>query len=197
MRVAIVGTAGRKHLIEPYHWDFMVDAGLDYIYKLGELVPLNEMILVSGGAAGADHVAVWLAMNYAPWLELYLPCEWDHENRQFLDTEDKDWRANPGWLANKYHRKFSESVVGDPNASLNQLHQVMQLSKTKVKIGKGFFDRNSDVAKVDYLLALTRSTTGAPDDGGTLDTWKKAAKNGTKLTHIAIPYLEYRLMHPL
>ncbi len=187
MRVAIVGTAGRKHLIEAHHWDFMVDAGLDYIYRLGEIVPLGEITLVSGGAAGADHVAVWLAFHYAPWLELNLPCPWDNEKRQFFDSGNKDWRVNPGWLANRYHRKFSRSVTGDTEASLTQLHQIMQLSKTRVKVGKGFFDRNSDVAKVERLLALTRSTTGIPNDGGTFDTWKKAARNGAKLTHLAIP----------
>ncbi len=49
---------------------------------------------------------------------------------------------------------------------------------------KGFKNRNGKVVQSDYLIAFTFSTTSAPNDGGTLDTWQKST--ALKI-HITIP----------
>lgn len=125
--------------------------------------------MVSGGAAWSDHVAVQLFLNHPESkLTLCLPCEWDTKLGQHIDTGKKDWRVNPGQLANRYHLEFSKDIK---QSSLAMITKAIALGAV-IKAHKGFHARNLQVGKSDYLIAFSYSTTTEPTDGGTLHTWK-------------------------
>jgi len=144
----------------------------------------NNVQLVSGGAAWADHVAVSLFLMYQPKVELqlYLPCEWDGEARTFVDDGTRNWRTNPGGTANSYHRRFSDRMGKE---TLHGIDSAFNLGATKQVI-PGFKARNAGPASSDYLLAFTWGEGDVPKDGGTKDTWDKAHQfEGTRL-HIPL-----------
>src|SRR5688500_288688 len=101
-------------------------------------------------------------------LTLYLPCKWI--NGKFEDIGSGDWRTNPGKTANKYHSHFSQSLGTN---TLLEIQKAAELGAHLDTTFHGFHSRNNAVADSDFLIAFTWSTTGSPDDGGTLDTWKK------------------------
>jgi len=71
-----------------------------------KLIDRSKVILVIGGAAWADHIAVNLYNNGAyPNLELYLPCRYD--NCSYYDNGESHWSRNPGKISNYYHKLFS------------------------------------------------------------------------------------------
>jgi hypothetical protein len=122
-------------------------------------------ILVSGGAAGADHIAVRLFLeNHVSELELHLPCRWN--DGKYFDSGEYDWRVNPGKTSNTYHRIFSLSIHSN---SLNELNQAI-INGAKIFTYNGFHSRNNSVAECDSLLAYSFDLSG-----GTLDTWKKCS----------------------
>lgn len=189
-RIAVIGSAGRQQdaqLVSRPLFNAMVRAASDRLLRWDK-DPTNSK-LVSGGAAFSDHVAVSLHFKYSWPLELWFPCSWDHQGKQFLDTGKRDFRVNPGGTSNFHHRNFSRSMGVDPNHSLETLDKLWQLSRIKnslvtIHLGEGFFDRNNGVAKVERLIAFTRGTGNVPCDGGTADTWGKS-KAGTKV-HIPL-----------
>jgi len=102
---------------------------------------------VSGGAAGADYVAVKLFLDKkVSHLKLFLPCEWD--NGSFLSKREKD----EGSILNYYHKKFQTATF------INSLSQ-MQVAKNEGAdfiSCRGFYARNYLIAKSsDFLLACT------------------------------------------
>ena len=94
----------------------------------------DTVVLVSGGAAWGDHVAVALFMERAcdsatdrrgaPKLRLLLPCKWDAAKKQFEDNGQVDWRINPGGTANTYHRQCSASTGRDTLADLEKAQKL-------------------------------------------------------------------------
>lgn len=156
----------------------MVEKAITIIKELKE-----DVILVSGGAAWSDHVAVELFLNksnvFVKGLELHLPCSF--VNSKYLDNGMFDWKSNPGKTSNYYHQKFSVAL-GDRERSFKELNQVI-LNDAKVVIHKGFHDRNSLVSKSNYLIAFTWGKK-EPEDGGTLDTWNKS-NNSVKI-HVSL-----------
>lgn len=184
--VSIIGTAGRSHQ-DPTAtmYDKMILSAVKYLQSLP-----GDIILVSGGAAWSDHVAVHLYLNRQQYslpiigLRLYLPCAFDATTKRYVDTGSSDWRVNPGRISNVYHQQFSNAVGRN---SLDELAIVNTGGDhVHIEVFDGFHARNSRVAQSEYVLAFTWGQH-EPEDGGTLDTWKKAKH--AKRTHISLATL--------
>lgn len=183
--VSIIGTAGRSHqdpTITMYNK--MISSAIRYLQSLS-----GEIILVSGGAAWSDHVAVHLYLNRQQYalpilgLRLYLPCAFDLITKRYVDTGSSDWRVNPGRISNIYHQQFSNAIGRN---SLDELAHVIQDDHVYIEVFNGFHARNSRVAQSEYILAFTWGQN-EPEDGGTLDTWNKAKH--AKRTHVNLATL--------
>lgn len=185
--LSIIGSSGRKYdesLVSKELYDKLLNT-LEGIILDDFKLNYEEIILVSGGAAFCDHLAVTLFNKYKDkfaGLVLYLPCGFDYENEQYEDNGDTRWYNNPGKLSNNCHYKFMKKT------GINSLQEIADLeSNNKVILDipekVGFHGRNTKVAKSNYLVAFTRGNKNNKDgfaDGGTYDTWKKA-KNSTKI----------------
>lgn len=168
--VAIIGTAGRKDdadKLDAKLFEHMVECAERIIVDgLGQS-SWSSIRLVSGGAAGADHVAVRLFQRHAEsGLCLHLPAEW--KDGQACDTGENDWRTNPGRTMNQLHKAFSKRVGCD------SLKEIADAKGATIVSHQGFHARNTHVAKANYLIAFTFGESwNEPKDGGTMDTWKK------------------------
>jgi hypothetical protein len=164
--VAIVGTAGRgsdEAKLTASIYDEMYDI-------VRQMLP-TQCDIVSGGAAWADHLAVTLVLdkneaNRIMSARFELPCKF--ENGAFEDNET-------GRVANYYHKKFSKVLGFD---SFKQLEHAFKDPRTTINIGKGFKDRNTEIAKADMAIAFTFGKDDTPKDGGTKDTIEKYFKLG-------------------
>src|SRR3990167_1052603 len=171
--VSICGSAGRNEDLEALNKDVferMISKAKEYLETLGEK---KEIILVSGGAAWSDHIAVklFLTGDYGG-LVLHLPCE-------FKNGKFEDFSTNCAKSANYYHALFSQKCCFN---SLKELEQAIHKC-AKIAIHKGFFARNTYIASSPYLLAFSTAPGNKPEKGGTLDTWSKC--KGIK-THLRI-----------
>jgi hypothetical protein len=171
--VSIIGTAGRKSDANKLNAELfakMVVQAKQTIETTWGLFPEN-VELVSGGAAWADHVAVRLFLNNPEYrIRLELPAAW--EENQFADSGTKDWKQNHGRVANHYHSEFEKK------SGIHSLEDI-QVAKERDAVlnahTKGFFARNAIVAKSEYLIAFTfGKNSQPPKDSGTLHTWKLA-----------------------
>jgi len=137
--------------------------------------------LVSGGAAWADHAAVrlFLGGGYAG-LTLHLPCPW-HRGKHW-DNGQYSWKTNPGRTANVYHRRFSSETGAD---TLGELEHAKRNGAVMVAHA-GFFQRNSAIAKADYLVAFSWADSPESITGGTKYTWRKCR---TQKLHVSLPAL--------
>ncbi len=116
-------------------------------------------------------------------LTLYLPCKW--KNGKHIDTGGFDWKTNPGRSANKYHKIFSEEMGYD---TLQQINNAIKKGATMVCSDQGFHARNTLIAKnCDIMIAFSWSDGDTPEEGGTLDTWKKCK---AKKIHISLNTLK-------
>ncbi len=99
--VSIIGTAGRGTPLTKPMYLWMINQAIDYCRKIP-----GHLILVSGGAAWSDHIAVHLYINRSHYqlpiteLRLYLPSKFNLVSKRF----DND-RA--GEISNYYHNKFN------------------------------------------------------------------------------------------
>lgn len=182
-RVAVIGTAGRSspHMTRSL-WDAMRD---DFKLRINP-----DDVLVSGGAAWADHLAVDAFLrSRCAGLELYLPAPMTAFSLwpRFMGP-----RGSSGAAANFYHKKFS---VACGMESLEQIARAAQrgavVSFEPVKSGYvGMFQRNTKVAgRCQHCIAYTFGDRDQPDDGGTLDTWKQVS--GTR-EHVDLNTLRRR-----
>lgn len=187
MEISIIGTSGRKNgntdKLTPELFEKMVESASSIIE---ELCPQEDNItLISGGAAWADHVAVVLFLRNDKYkLKLYTPCAFDFDSVKFKDTGVVDWRSNPGGTLNYYHRAFSKSL------KTNTLKDIAKSIKKGVIIdseSSSFHKRNTIVAKSDIIIAYTWGDD-SPVDGGTFDTWKKIPKESVK-RHVSLKTL--------
>ena len=192
-RVAIIGTSGRGEdgsRMTNKLFDLMIDCSISLIKAHCH----GDIHLISGGAAGADHVAVRLFLDslgdapplFVSSLKLFLPCEWvnDSKNPHNIDTNE---RKNPGRTANKLHYAFSQRTKLD---SLKDIFCALSLGAEIDTTNFGFHARNKKVAEnADMLIAFTfGSRLDQPKDGGTMDTWNKC-KHGLKI-HVPLGQLE-------
>lgn len=165
--IAVIGTAGRDKNIQllPKHWDFMCHTLAE------ELKPGDS--LVSGGAAWADHVAVWaFGTELVESLTLHLPAPF--VNGQFIGEY-----GTSGNACNHYHKLFSNVMGFDSRHHLVQalLHKQVSLTTQRDAMGYGaMFERNKLVARdCTHMVAFTFGTGDVPADGGTKMTWDMAA----------------------
>ena len=172
IKLAIIGTSGRDDddlsKLDYYHLQWMANKVESYIKDVLHTEPSN-IILISGGSAWADHVAVQLYLDKEKkfaGLELYLPSKFDLKYNHYVNTHE-------GRLLNKLHKQCQEKTDIDV---LLELGKVLHRPGVKVVIKRGFPSRNTLIAKnCDYLLAFSFGETNefGPLKGGTLDTWKK------------------------
>lgn len=191
MNISIIGTAGRATDGDRLKKD---DFGTMFLAVNRICRELSreknyEYNLVSGGAAWADHLAVFSFILGIPnKLFLELPCYFT-EGGEFLDTGVNDYKTNPGRTSNYYHQLFSKKTGID---SLLQLKSVAEKPNCVTSCGEGFFERNSKIAeKSDHCIALTFGDKDVLKDGGTADTMTKFLKKGTgKSFHIDLNTME-------
>lgn len=174
VRVAIVGTAGRKGdgpKMSRALYGAMLREAWDFLCE--EFEDFTQVKLVSGGAAWADHVAVSLyrlgQQRNRPFagLELHFPCPFI--NSRFVGYTPKQSRVAS--VAMHYHRIFSTKVnVG----SLRSLQRAIDEEDVEYTVSEGFFARNSKVADCDVILAFTWGEGTLPKDGGTRNTWDQS-----------------------
>lgn len=168
-KIAIIGTAGRdkNYPLSAKHWDFMCNMVRD------EVEPDDH--LISGGAAWADHVAVWaFRMGLVHSLSLHLPA------RLWHGKYEGDFGTSGG-AANYYHEKFSFAMGGSSFDTLAQIEDCIKrgVPFTAQPTAKGYeamSERNKLVAaECDHLMAFTLGQGNVPADGGTKMTWDMAA----------------------
>lgn len=176
MRVAIIGTAGRREDAARMRWGlfcWMVDQAQLVIPDRFQAPP-SQVVAVSGGAAWADHVAVVLFLEgWCPGLELHLPAILDERTGRFRDVGD-------GAVANHYHEAFSVHAGRDTLADLFQAIK----KGAEFRFYGGFKSRNLAVADTDALLAFTFGKGGPPTDSGTAHTWR--ASKAKARAHISL-----------
>lgn len=170
--LSIVGSAGRKDdaaRLSKNHFQAMCLIAEGLIKQLGENnYPVTH--LVSGGAAWADHVAVRLFLDKKiKNLRLFLPAQWTGVN--FKDNGIDDFTKNPGKVANYYHRKFQ--LITNIN-SLVEIQSALVEGAELIPVEKGFYARNTLVAKSDCILAMTFGNKEyIKSGGGSEDTVRK------------------------
>jgi hypothetical protein len=170
MRVAIIGTAGRKEdgakLSKELY--FKMCGRVHQILANLMQDEFEDLTLVSGGAAWADHIAVSLYLaGYAGHLVLHLPA--DYDNGKFVEEGSR----SPGSTANYYHKLFSKKMGRNTLPAIQKAADLGASIRVNVN---GFKARNSDVAAdaKDGVIALTFGEGDTPKDGGTFDTWNKS-----------------------
>lgn len=169
---AIIGTAGRsnKELLSPKLWAAMKENAQSNIQDLG----VNH--LVSGGAAWADHLAVWAFNNaLCSSLTLCLPAPFDVNSQRFV--QKKPFEKSAANASNYYHEMFTKQINEN---TLAQLAQAIERGATVIaephSLGYGaLFARNKKVANLSNLgvLAYSFCEGDTPSSSGTLSTWKQ------------------------
>ncbi|EGC34220.1 hypothetical protein DICPUDRAFT_153621 [Dictyostelium purpureum] len=185
-KISIIGSA-REPLLKKQHYSYMYDTFKKFLKDNN--INSNDIILVSGGAAWSDHVAIKAFLNnLGSELIIYLPCELikvsslstnsldndgESSNYQFKDNGNKDWDYNPGASLNYYHRIFSKEV--GVNNSINEIIKAKEKGATIDTTSNGFLERNDRVSDSDIIIAFTFSKESEPKKGsGTSYTWEKS-----------------------
>jgi hypothetical protein len=146
--LGVIGTAGRQD-----DADRMTRSLYDRMYEnLSELIERwKPEVLVSGGAAWSDHLAV-RAYNagVVGQLVLFLPAEFDMDRKAFKPNPGVQF--NPGQTLNNYHKAFTRKTGID---SLAEIATAIEKGAI-VEVHPGFHRRNSEVASLsNYLVSYT------------------------------------------
>jgi hypothetical protein len=166
-RLAIIGTAGRDKT-KPMNAALWAAMLADLRARL-----LPGDILVSGGAAWADHLAVAAFLRgWAPGLRLYLPAPLTDGPGQprFLAAGGGQ---SSGSAANYYHGLFRQATGVDGVAEIVQAVDagaIVNAQPSAPGLG-GMFARNRLVAQEATDAIAYTWGTGEPQDGGTRNTW--------------------------
>jgi DNA helicase II / ATP-dependent DNA helicase PcrA len=174
-KIAIIGTAGRDKSkpMTKQLWSWMLTDVMARVPKLSHVV--------SGGAAWADHLAVYLFLSgHAAKLTLHLPAPFI--NGRFIGPYQSS-----GSTANYYHGLFSDVIGTNSLTEIECCEHMPNCDGTFEPEARGYggmFARNKRVAQADRMLAYTFGLGDAPADGGTRNTWDQC--KGTK-THITLP----------
>lgn len=169
MKIAIVGTAGRKDDQIKMSRDLYFKMYRDVEKRIQEMVPeRNKRHLVSGGAAWADHLAVSLYLaDFANSLHLYLPCGFTNIGKcRFISNFKVADKAAD--VANYYHKLFSNKMGGDTLIGIDKARQKGAILDHSAL---GFLGRNLLVGQVDTLIAYTWGDGKVPKDEGTSHCW--------------------------
>ena len=172
-RIAIIGTAGRdtsRPMTLQLWWRMLADARQRV---------RAEDVLISGGAAWADHLAVTLYNDYrVKHLVLHLPAP-------LVDGRFVGEYRSAGSTANYYHDRFKRITGVD---GLAELARAIKLGaeKTEQPAALGYsamFARNDRVARgCDAVIAYTFGEGDQPMDGGTLYTWDQVKGERTHVS---------------
>lgn len=173
--IAIIGTAGRdrRFPMDISHWEYMCRVVRFYV-RPGDH-------LVSGGAAWADHAAVW-AFNegLSARLTLHLPAP--------FESVFSGGKGTSGGAANHYHGQFSRAIRRDTLADIQEAILVgAQCTNQPESNGyAAMFARNRLVAEqCTHVLAFTFGKGAEPADGGTKATWDMAGPK-KKRRHVSL-----------
>jgi hypothetical protein len=180
MYLAIIGTAGRKddgRKLSRAIYLKMYRYARNLILQ-GTFGNQQELELVSGGAAWADHIAV--SLHKDPELKLpltlFFPADWDFTKQCYCGNQAAS-------TANYYHEKFSRDVGVNTLTGLEQA--LLDKNVTYFVNLKGFLERNIQVATLaDVVLAFTFGKGEVPKDGGTRHTWDRC--EGKLRIHVPI-----------
>ena len=178
--LSIIGTAFRKDDKEKCSrqvFDSMVFVANELLTQLKDSnYPIG--CLVSGGAGGADHVAVKLFLNkVVPNLRLYIPCQFS--NGSFEDEWKKiklagrsnmDKNISPAQTLNYYHNIFQRKTSIN---SLTEIQLAFNEGAEVLSCKGGFHGRNAMVAKSDIILAMTFGKENILKEGGSADTLRR------------------------
>jgi hypothetical protein len=172
--ISIIGSAGRN---EAFSFSLYQKA-----YKVLKtyLTAYEDIHLVSGGAAGADHLAVSLYKETKLPLHLHLPAKFSYKEHAY-DSNSKD-----GSTANYWHCKFSKDCGFKPRHTLSTLSELLSSGSIISTVHEGFLKRNVPVSQSDVIIAFTFGDT-QPPPGGTRHTWN-LAKDKERI-HISLPKL--------
>lgn len=174
-KIAVIGTAGRDKT-QPMEQKLWLAMTTDLRGRVQQ-----GDVLISGGAAWADHLAVYAFLQgWCSGLELYLPAPLTEKG--FAGPHSSSASA-----ANYYHQRFKAATGVDGIAQLRlAISQGAVASEEPVAPGYGaMFARNQKVAMGSTsLIAYTFGDGDQPADGGTLDTWKKASSR--ERIHVAL-----------
>ncbi len=167
--LGIIGTAGRGPDGENMNsetWSRML-----HVARL-TIGSTESPVLISGGAAWSDHIAVRLFLENSNRLDLnlFLPVKFSDK----FDESEITIPFNCGSTLNYYHSKFSR-IIGQN--TLTEIEKCLSMEGVTCLSGKGFHGRNTQIAKAsDNILAFTFGNGKELKDGGTKDTWDKFMK---------------------
>ena len=174
-RIAIIGSAGRKKDASKMSlavFKAMICSTKQLLQSWN--IDITNIVLVSGGSAWSDHVAVKLYLEELlstdkgfAGLELHLPC-------QLLvdDTFPKFDSSQCGQTLNGLQHQFSNICKF---SSVQDLRCAVHLGASIRVHKKGFLERNLFVGNVDRLIAFTWNNGVKPKEGGTLHTWNHSS----------------------
>jgi hypothetical protein len=185
--VAIIGTAGRgadAARMSAQLYERMLAFVMHIIPHTFELDDPACIILVSGGSAWADAVAVTLFLEShrqgKPFsgLELFLPCAWSSETQRYVETGTRNWRTDPGQTLNWLYRGFSTAMGRDMHTEMARAVELGAVHHTPpyashITAVPLFHQRNLALAvRATHTIALTwGDSTTKPADGGTAFTF--------------------------
>lgn len=168
--IAIIGTAGRDKT-KPMTKELWGAMQRDVLVR----VPKGAHVC-SGGAAWADHLAVFLFLfGHADRITLHLPAPMNHA--RFVGKY-----RTAGSVANYYHELFSNSIGRDTLADVIECVRAEKCEGTFEPVGlnmTAMFARNQKIAQCGSMIAYTWGEGAIPADGGTRHTWDHC--RGTKV----------------
>jgi len=184
-RIAIIGTADRQNELVATEFEKMKVTALCAIQELG-YTP-KDVVLVSGGAPWADHVAVSLFLDgKVSGLRLHLPGKLETGPKGPYITPLSDTTARDCVTFTSYHHRFKEVTGLD---GLAQIQQAIDQGAS-VDMYPGYFKRNRAVAAdCTALVALhtKRKHPSQQSSGGTVYTFKRA-----RVPKLYIPFQDVR-----
>lgn len=180
MLISVIGTAGRKPYTDLMTYDLYCNMYRKLRTIITEVSPVyEERILVSGGAAYSDHLAIDAFKRIAPSLHLHLPAQFDLNTMRFAEA------SRDGQTSNYYHDLFSKKCGFN---SLDEIGSALQDFNCTSHVYNGFFARNIPVGRCDILIAFTWGEGSIPADGGTKHTWDHSS--APKKIHVPLKNLQ-------
>lgn len=184
MIVSIIGSAGRQedaHKMSMATYMNAIKKIRFQIEREWKLQDIGTVHLQSGGASFCDHLAVTLFLTLRtlyPKLILHLPA--------YLCDTNGFSQNGIGSHCNKLHREFCKAMKWNEFKSLNELSSLKTNADTMIYMPQenshpdksAYFIRNRDVAKCNYMIALTFDSTNPLEPkskSGTANTWKQAS----------------------
>lgn len=192
-RLAIIGTAGRAQTAPPGAlttrlWEAML---ADVRSRVRQ-----DDILISGGAAWADHLAVHAFLQgWVSGLELYLPAPMREDRNGNEPSFAGPWKSS-GDAANYYHGRFRAATGVRSLWDLLRVYRISTQPLAHVKwfaqaVAPGYAAmhvRNGKIAaRCTEMVAYTFGPHDEPVDGGTAQTWRLAPH--AKRVHVPLGLL--------